>query len=98
PQDGATGKLNYQIPAFGSNVSHNFNGNVANLVSNNTNQLSVNGGYNRSSNASTSLFGFDDSSHGSGVNFNLNWSHRFIPSNRQIRSRYTYTRQTNASV
>jgi hypothetical protein len=98
PQDGATGKLNYQIPAFTTTVNHNFNGNIGNLVSTNTNQLGVNGGYNRSSNASTSLFGFDDSSRGSGANVNVNWAHRFIPSNRQIRSRYTYTRQTNTSV
>ena len=97
-QEGATGRLNYQIPAFTTNVGHNFNGNIANLVSNNTNQLSVNGGYNRSSNESTSLFGFDDSSRNSGVNFNINWSRRFIPSNRQIRTRYTLTRQTNSSV
>jgi hypothetical protein len=98
PQDGATGKLNYQIPGFTSTVGHNISGGIGNLVSTNTNQLGVNAGYNRQSNASTSLFGFDDSSHGSGINFNANWSHRFIPSNRQIRSRYTYTRQTNASV
>ncbi len=32
---------------------------IANLISNTTNQLGVNGGYNRSSNDSTSLFGFD---------------------------------------
>ena len=98
PLDGTTGKLNYQIPAFTSTINHNFNGSVANLVSTNTNQLGVNGGYNRSSNASTSLFGFDDSSRGSGMNLNVNWSHRFVPSNRQIRGRYTYTRQTNATV
>ena len=98
PQEGAITKLNYQIPAYTSSVNHNFNGNLGNLMTTPTNQVGVNGGYNRSSNESTSLFGFDDSSRGSGMNFNVNWSHRFIPSNRQIRTRYTYTRQTNSSV
>jgi hypothetical protein len=98
PDEGATAKLNYQIPAFNSTINHNFNVNLLNLVSTTTNQVGLNGGFNRSSNESTSLFGFDDASHGSGANFNINWSHRFIPSNRQVRFRYTYNRNTNTSV
>ena len=98
PQAGTTGALNYQIPAFNSNVNHSFSASLSNLVSTTKNQLSVNGGYNRSSNESTSLFGFDDDGHGSGMNVNINWARRFVPSNRQIRTRYTYTRQTNSTV
>ncbi len=97
PQPGTTGRYNYQIPAFNSSVNHSFSANIGNLISNNTNQLGVQGGYNRSSSDSTSLFGFDDDSHGSGINFSVNWSHRFIPSNRQFQIRHTYNRNTNTS-
>jgi hypothetical protein len=97
PQTGSSGTFNYQIPAFSSNVNNSVNVSIANLVNNATNLIGVNGGYSRNTNDSTSLFGFDDASSGSNMNVSLNWSRRFIPSNRQIRFRHTYTRQTNTS-
>jgi len=97
PQPGTTGRYNYQLPAFSSNVNYAFNANIGNLISNTTNQFGVQGGYNRSSSDSTSLFGFDDNSHGSGMNVALNWQRRFIPSNRQFQLRYAFSRNTNTS-
>jgi hypothetical protein len=97
PQLGTTGRYNYQIPAFSSNVNHSFNANIGNLISNTTNQMGVQGGYNRSSSDSTSLFGFDDNSHGSGMTVGVNWSRRFVPSNLQFQLRHTYNRNTNTS-
>ena len=62
PQPVATGTFNYQIPAFNSTMNNSVNASIANLVNNTTNLLGVNGGYSRTSNDSTSLFGFDDAS------------------------------------
>jgi trimeric autotransporter adhesin len=98
PDAGATAAVNYQIPAFSSNISHNVSLSIANLVSTTTNQLGVNGGYGRTSNRNTSLFDFNDSSRGSNLTVGVNWSRRFLPSNRQIRFRHTYTRNTNNLV
>ena len=98
PEDGATGTFNYQLPAYTSTVNYNANIQLLNLVNTPTQLIGVNGGYNRSSNDSTSLFGFDDSSRGSGMNVSINWTRRMIPSNRQMRFRHTYTRQTNTAV
>ncbi len=97
PQPGVAGRYNYQIPAFNSSVTHSFNASVGNVISNTTNQLGVQGGYNRSSSDSTSLFGFDDNSHGSGMTLGVNWSRRFNPSNLQFQLRHTYNRNTNTS-
>ena len=97
PHAGATGTFNYQIPAFTSNVTNSINASIGNLVQTSTNLIGINGGYSRQSNASTSLFGFDDSSRGSNANVALTWTRRFLPSNRQVRMRHTYTRQTNTS-
>lgn len=98
PEEGATGTFNYQLPAFNSTVNNNVNISIANLVNTPTQLIGLNGGFNRTSNESTSLFGFDDSSRGSGMNVSINWTRRLIPSNRQLRFRHTYTRQTNTSV
>lgn len=98
PQADATGTFNYQIPAFTSTVTNTLNASVANIVNTNTMLLGVNGNYSRTSNDSTSLFGFDDASRGSSANVAVTWTRRFIPSNRQVRLRQTYTRQTNTSV
>jgi hypothetical protein len=98
PEPGAVGAYNYQIPALSTNTTHNVTVSMSNLVNNTTNLIGVNGSYNRSSSDSTSLFGFDNSSHGSGVSATLNWTRRLLPSNQQIRMRHTYTRQTNTSV
>ncbi len=97
PQPGTNDRFNYQIPAFGRNVNYSFNASIANIVNNNTNLFGANGNYNRSTSESTSLFGFEDDSHGSGMNVGLNWTHRMIPSNRQFRVGYTYTRNTNTN-
>jgi hypothetical protein len=97
PHAGVTGIFNYQIPAFNSSVSNTVNASLGNLFNNTTNLVGINGNYSRTSNASTSLFGFDDSSRGSGMNVAMTWTRRFIPSNRQLRMRHTYSRQTNTS-
>jgi hypothetical protein len=97
PQTDATNTFNYQIPAYNSSVTNSVNASIANIVNNTTNLIGVNGNYSRSSNESTSLFGFDDSSGGSGMNVAMTWTRRFIPSNQQLRMRHTYTRQTNTS-
>ena len=95
PQPGTTGRFNYQIPAFGRNVNYSVNASMSNLINNTRNLFGVNGSYNRSSSESTSLFGFDDDSRGSGFNVSVNWMRRFIPSNRQVQVRHTYSRNTN---
>src|SRR5688572_5981496 len=97
PQPGTIERFNYQLPAFNRNVNYSVSGQVPNIITNTTNQVGLNGGYNRSSSESTSLFGFDDDSHGSGFNISLNWNRRFIPSNRQFQFRHTYNRNTNTS-
>ncbi len=97
PQEGATGIFNYQIPGYTNNLTQTINASIANLVNNTTTLVGVNGNYSRTSNESTSLFGFDDASSGSGMNLALTWTRRMIPSNRQLRLRQTYTRQTNTS-
>jgi hypothetical protein len=97
PQEGTTGPFNYQLPAFNSNVNNSVNLSISNLVNNTTNLIGVNGNYSRTSSESTSLFGFDDETRGSGMNVNINWTRRSVPSNRQMRFRHTYTRNTNRS-
>jgi hypothetical protein len=97
PDPDATGTLNYQIPALSRSESHNLNVQMPTVYSNNTNQAGFTLGYNRSSSESTSLFGFDSATRGSGLNVGANWTRRWLPSNRQVRMRYTYTRQTNAT-
>jgi hypothetical protein len=97
PEPGATGTYNYQIPALSTSEQHRVSASVSNIVNNTTNLVGGNVNYNRSVNDSTSLFGFDNSSHGSCLTVGLNWSRRFLPSNQQIRMRHTYTRQTNTT-
>ena len=96
PQAVATDTFNYQIPALTTTVTNSFNASISNIVNNQKNVVGVNGGYTRTSNDSTSLFGFDDESRGSSMNVAVTWTRRFIPSNRQLRIRETYTRQTNS--
>jgi hypothetical protein len=97
PQAGATGTFNYQIPGYTSTVNNTINASIPNIVNNLTNLVGFSGNYSRSSSDSTSLFGFDDSTRGTGLNLTLNWTRRAIPSNRQLRLRHTYTRQTTTS-
>jgi hypothetical protein len=92
---GATGTRNYQIPAPTSSGNMSLGGTLSNLITNNTNQLSLNGAYTRSGNDSTSLFGFDSTNAGSGFNVNVNYMRRFLPSNQQVRFRYGYNRNTS---
>ena len=97
PDPNAGGAYNYQIPALSTRRADTFNGSIPNVFNNNTNLIGFTAGYNRSTNESTSLFGFDTASRGNGINVGLNWTRRFLPSNQQVRFRHTYTRQTNTA-
>jgi carboxypeptidase family protein len=98
PDPEATGTRNYQIAALSANSSDSFNGQLPNLFSNTTNQVGFSGGYTRSRSESTSLFGFDSTNEGSGYNAAINWAHRWVPSNQQVRFTYSYNRQTNSTT
>jgi hypothetical protein len=97
PQAGSTGTFNYQIPAYNSTINTGFTASLANIVNNSTNLIGVNGGYTHTSSDRTSLFGFDDETRGGSMNVAVTWTRRFIPSNRQLRLRYTYNRNTNTT-
>jgi hypothetical protein len=98
PDPEATGVRNYQIAALTANSSDSFNGSIPNLISTNTNQFGFSGGYTRSRSEATSLFGFDSTNEGRGYNAAMNWAHRWVPSNQQVRFNYSYNRQTNSST
>lgn len=98
PDEGASGAYNYQIAPVSVGNSQQYGGSLSNLVSTTTNQVGVSGSYSRNGNDSTSLFGFDSTNAGSGFNTSANWTHRFLPSNLQIRFNYSFSRQTSTGL
>ena len=91
----ATSNYNYEIPRLSSRVSDRVNGSMT-LTSNNRYSLGVNGGYSHNSNESTSLFGFDNESHGYGVDGTVNYQWRTGNTALQ-RFTYSYNRSENTT-
>ena len=96
PDLATNGTFNYQIPNLGANQSDSFRANMPQLISNNRYQIGGGGSYSRRSSESTSLFGFDNASEGSGFDTQVNWIYR-LGNSAQLRLRHGYSRQTNTT-
>jgi hypothetical protein len=96
PAPNADGRFNYQTPIITSSRTDGGNARLTYSL-NNKNQLQGGIGYQRTRGDSTTLFGFNDSREGSGLDAQVNWSLR-ISQFLNMRSRYQYTRSNNTSL
>ena len=92
PNAVGTGGLNYQAPVLVTTHQESVQSRVTQNVSGRT-QLFGTIGYQRTTTDTTSLFGFDDANLTSGLNGQVNWSHRFPPF-FSLRVRYQFDRAT----
>jgi hypothetical protein len=90
------GRYNYQTPILTSSRTDSANTRLAYSI-NNRNQLQGTIGYQRTRGDSTTLFGFEDSREGWGLDAQVNWSFR-MSQFLNMRSRYQYTHAKNTSL
>ena len=96
PLPNTEGRFNYQTPILTATRTDGGNARLAYSI-NNRNQLQGTIGYQRTRGDSTTLFGFEDSSEGSGLDAQVNWSFR-ISQFLNMRNRYQFTRTRNTSL
>ena len=96
PAANADGRFNYQTPILTSSRTDGANTRLAYSI-NNRNQIQGTVGVQRTQGTSTTLFGFEDSNEGWGLDTQVNWSFR-ISQFLNMRTRYQYTRSNNTSL
>jgi hypothetical protein len=85
------GQFNYQIPTLVTTRQDAAQSRFTKVLAGGRQQVFGNVAYQRTTTDSTSVFGFVDSSRLSGVDANINWSHRLSPLG-SVRLRYQFTR------
>ncbi len=96
PLPNTDGRFNYQTPILNSSRSDSASTRLAYSI-NNRNQLQGTVGYQKTRGDSTTLFGFEDTRDGSGIDAQANWSFR-ISQFLNMRTRYQFTGSKSESL
>ena len=96
PLPNTDGRFNYQTPILNSSRSDSASTRLAYSL-NNRNQLQGTVGYQKTRGDSTTLFGFEDTRDGSGIDAQVNWSFR-ISQFLNMRTRYQFTGSKSTSL